>query len=156
MDELVGAARALFESVPVGGTVIGRPELARLAMGIEGVIRSHAAHQYAGWPDRSTTDGLGIDFGYRVADRTIQVIGLAWLDFAGDIFPWRANLIAEMADDGIIVAIEIGNVAAGSGEPPRYKRGTILLQNENDVVEVVVGRHQLPIAWTPAISVRIS
>lgn len=155
LRHLLEPTASLLAALAVGEVVESGPEVDRLGIGIEGTFRSQIAHQYEGWPEGSTTDGIGVDRCWRSAARTIDVVGLAWLDFAGDIFPWRAELAAEATGGEVSVAIDIGNVDAVSGEPPRYGRGTILLPSDG-AVSVIVGRRALPIAWTPAIALRFA
>jgi hypothetical protein len=151
-------AHELFSLLPVGGEVPDR-DLARchkLSIGIEGVFRSEARAQYAGWPPESTTDGARVDLCVRMAINSLEVTGVMWIDFAGAVFPFKAE-IDRAADGSTPVIGYIGQVDA-TGEPPRLPYGTLIVPVRDrggriPLAELVVGRRQTPIAWTKVLEV---
>jgi hypothetical protein len=151
-------ADELFSLLSVGEEVQDR-ELERcrkLSAGVEGVFRSEARAQYPGWPPESTTDGARVDFCVRSGTRSLDVAGVMWIDFAGAVFPFRAE-IGRAADGSVSVIGYIGQVDAKTGEPPRLPRGTLIVSVQDErgpTSELIVGRRQVPIAWTKAFDVQ--
>jgi hypothetical protein len=152
-------ADELFSLLPVGGAVPDR-ELERcrkLSTGIYGVFLTETRAQYAGWPPESTADGARVDLCVRTAINSLEVTGVMWIDFAGDVFPFKAEI--ERATDGSTSFIGyIGQVDARTGEPPRLPRGTLIVpvrddSGRNPVAQLIVGRRQTPIAWTKVLEV---
>src|SRR5215207_9603937 len=144
----------LFTLLPVGGEAQDRDleRCRKLSIGIDGLFRSEARAQYAGWPPQWTTDGARVDLCVRTAINSLEVTGVMWIDFAGTVFPFKAE-IERVADGSTSVTGYIGQVDTRSGERPRLPRGTLIVpvrdaRRRGPVAELIVGRRQIPIAWT--------
>jgi len=147
----------LLSLLPVGGEVEDLERCQLLGTGIEGVFRTEVAAQYAGWPPESTTDGSRVDLCVRSGTSSLDVAGVMWIDFAGEVFPFRAE-IGRAADGSTSVVGYIGQVDPRTGEPPRLPRGTLIVPVSGDRgrgthAELIVGRQQMPIAWTKVLEV---
>jgi hypothetical protein len=145
----------LLALVPVGGEVRELERCQKLGTGIEGLFRSEVAAQYTGWPSESTTDESSVDLCIRTGLDSLDVVGLMWIDFSDEVFPFRAE-IGRAADGSVSVVGSIGQVHERTGQPPRLPRGTLIVpvrdENErNPVPELIIGRRQVPIVWTTVL-----
>jgi len=158
--------RSLLAAMSVGeatrdglsdGASWGSEPLRLLSIGVEGRLRTEL-QRYAGWPPESTTDGSDIEIVRRSSENTIEIWGMAWIDFAGEMFPFRAEL--EERGSGAELRMWIGDVDANTGQPPRLKRGALLVPvTDNDGqrtgVELIDGRQQRAVEWTAAFQVDV-
>lgn len=156
-ERVVAPLDAALVSVPVGAEVQDEDRCRELGTAIEGLFRREVKAQYASWPPESTTDGTRIDFCLRSSEDTLEVAGVTWIDFDGSVFPFRA-LLTRTANGSASVTAYIGEVDKGTGAPPRLKRGTLIFtvrekDGEPPVPELIVGRRQIPIAWTRVFEV---
>lgn len=122
-----------------------------LALGIEGLFRSVMPTQCAGWPPGSTTDGTDVALCRRTGADVLVAIGLTYVDFGGECFPSRVD-IGRTADGSVMVTGYVGEVEARTGAPPRLPGGTLVVPGPAGP-ELIVGRRQVPIAWTKAFVV---
>jgi hypothetical protein len=60
------------------------------------------------------------------ARRSLDVVGLMWIDFSGEVFPFRAE-IGRAADGSVSVVGSIGQVHERTGQPRRLPRGTLIV-----------------------------
>jgi hypothetical protein len=154
-EYVVKPLEELLALVPVGGEVRDLDRCQKLGTGIEGLFRSELVAQFAGWPPESTTDGSFVDLCIRTGRDSLEVVGRMGIDFSGAVFPFRAEI--ERAADGTVSVVgSIGQVDECTGRPPRLPAGTLIVpvrdENEQDPVpELIIGRRQLPIAWTTVL-----
>jgi hypothetical protein len=159
---LVEPVEELLALVPVGDEVRDRERCERLALGVEGVFRSELGAQYAGWPPESTTDGSSVDLCVRSSTDTLDVVGLMWIDFGDEVFPYRAEITrAAAAEAGASVSLVgyIGQIDPRTGRPPRLPAGTLVVPVRDDgkrppTTELIVGRRQVPIVWKKVLEWR--
>lgn len=150
-ERVLGPARRLISATEVGAEASDPVAVEAMGMAIEGCFRSDVADSYAGWPPGCTTDGRSVGACVRSGERTLEVVGLMWLDFTAHVFPFRAVVTA--ADDSGSLAAYIGEVDTDTGAPPRLSADTLIVPLRDDAgrvvgAEMIVGRHQVPIAWT--------
>jgi hypothetical protein len=93
----------------------------RLAEGIDGVFRTEVAAQYPGWPPGSTTDGASVDICFRCGRQSLEVIGLMYIDFGGEVLPFRA--LIERTESLISLDGFIGQVDDRTGHPLGSRQG---------------------------------
>jgi len=152
-EHVLAPARVLISATRIGAEVEDAVAVSKLGLAIEGCFRSHVEDAYEGWPSGATTDGNTVGACVRTAEATLDVVGLMWLDFTGKVFPFRA-VVTTADGTGSLVAC-IGSVDADTGAPPRLSADSVIVpvRNEDDLVigaEMIVGRRQVPIAWTRA------
>ena len=136
---------------------IGRDRAKELRTGIEGLFRSQVRSEYRGWSPESTTDGSSVDFCRRTTDDQIEIWGTTYLDFDGDVFPFRAVISAD--EDVSSVELYVGNTDPRTGAPPRYRDAVLVPVRDDDgeivAAELIVGRRQLAIEWTSVLQISI-
>jgi hypothetical protein len=127
----------------------------QLAEGIDGVFRTEVVAQYSGWPPGSTTDGASVDICFRSGRYSLEVIGLMYIDFAGEVFPYRALI----ERTGSLMSLDgfIGQVDVQTGRPPRLPPGTLInsvREGSRSVPtpELMSGRRASPIVWTKVVN----
>ncbi len=152
-EYVVDPAEAVLATLAIGEDVRDLEVCSKLSTGIEGCFRSEVAAQYAGWPPDATTDGSSIDLCIRTGHRSLEAVGLMWIDFAGDMFPFHAVISSTTADTSASVVASIGQVDPRTGSPPRLGRGTLIVpvrdgEGRNPTAHLIVGRHEVPIVWT--------
>lgn len=130
---------------------VGIDALPPLALDVETLFRFHVPFHYEGWPPESTTDGSVIDFCWRRADDSLDLVGYTCIDVGPDAFPFRARFSATEGPQRSL-DLYIGNVDVQSGNPPRLRDPVLVPVVAEDVqfepVELIVGRKQAPIDWT--------
>jgi hypothetical protein len=150
---LVAPVDGILRQFPDGSEV--PPDLCRqLGDGIDGVFRTEVATQYPGWPPGSTTDGASVDICVRSGARSLEVIGRMYIDFGGEVFPFRA--LIERAESSISLDGFIGQVDGKTGNPPRL-HGTLInpVREDNQSAprpELFAGHRRSPIEWTKVLS----
>ena len=154
-EHVVGPTVELLSALPVGSNIGDSDRCGALAIGIEGLFRQEVRFQYHAWPRESTTDGTRLDLCIRIAEDMLDVAGVTWIDFDGTVFPSRAQLERLPADGVVRVTGYIGLVDEHTGAPPRMPPGTLVVAAEDEdgggvQPELIVGRRQVPIAWTKA------
>ena len=137
--------------VAVGAEVSSPEVLGHLAFAVEGLFRSPARDQYADWPAGASTDGSSVHVSWRSGEESIEAIGLTDFDFGRDRFPFR--LIVSGTDDGVHLAVSIGNVNPETAALTLVPETTALIPIRNAKglitdVEMIPGRRQIPISWT--------
>lgn len=153
-DHAVVPFQTAMADVAVGAEVLSSEVLDHLSIAVEGLFRSPARDQYAGWPAGASTDGSSIHVCWRSGEASIEAVGLTTYDFGRDRFPIR--LIVSGSDEGVHLAVSIGNANPETAEmtlvpettalvPIRSARGLIT------DVEMIPGRRQIPISWTHAL-----
>jgi hypothetical protein len=147
VDDVVGL-------VAVGDEVRDRERCQPLGGVVESIFRNEL-HRYAGWPPESTTDGSTVDLCVRTGPRSLDVVGLTYVDFSGRAFPYRAE-ITRTGPSSLHVALSIGQVDPQTGAVPRLPVGTLVIPVRDDddrhpVAELIVGRRQVPIVWTKVV-----
>jgi hypothetical protein len=154
-DYLVSSVDDLVASIPEGCEVADLARCQRLSEGIDGVFRTEVAAQYPGWPPGSTIDGASVDICFRRARHSLEVIGLMYIDFAGEVFPFRALI----EQTGSLISLNgfIGDVDAQTGRPPRLPAGTMInpVREGNKSAptpELLSGRRASPIVWTKVLT----
>lgn len=130
--------------------------LCSLADGIDCVFRNEGA-RYLGWPPGSTTDGSDISFCVRSCDYSIDAVGTTFIDFGGELFPFRVRITA--VNDSATISADIGQVDPDTGAPPRLPAGSVIVPVRDwgegtPIAELIVGRRQVPIVWTKAFEVQ--
>lgn len=121
---------------------------------VESLFRSEARYQYAGWPSGTTTDGSSIHTCWRSAERTVEAVGLTDFDFGPSVFPFRLVISGDGGD--VRLELFIGDTNPETGRPPMLAPTTVFVPMRTSAghitdVEMITGRHQRPILWTPAI-----
>jgi hypothetical protein len=149
---VVEAVEELLALVPVGGEIRDLDRCEKLGVGIGGLFRTELPFQYAGWPPEWTTDGSAVDVCIRSGVDSLDVVGRTWIDFSGELFPFRAE-ISRSADASVSAVVYIGQVDERTGRPTRLPSGTLIIpvrdeDDRNPVPELIVGRRQVPIVWT--------
>jgi hypothetical protein len=152
---LVSSVDDLVASIPERCEVADLARCQRLSEGIDGVFRTEVAAQYPGWPPGSTTDGASVDICFRRARHSLEVIGLMYIDFAGEVFPFRA--LIERTGSSISLDGFIGEVDARTGRPPRLPAGTMINPvregtKSAPTPELLSGRRASPIVWTKVLT----
>ena len=174
-DDLVPPVDDLLRSIPQGEAALAqgvaapiqgrlraadfhfmdRDQSQRLAKGIDAVFGTEVAAQYPGWPSGSTTDGASVDICFRSGPRSLEVVGLMYIDFGGEVFPFRA--LIERTESLISLDGFIGQVDDRTGHPPRLPAGTLINpagggDQSAPAPELILGRRALPIVWTKVLS----
>lgn len=150
-EQVLDTAKSLISATEVGAEAHDPVAVDSLGMAIEGCFRSDVADAYVGWPPGYTTDGRSVGVCVRTGEATLDVVGLMWLDFTAHVFPFRAVVTA--ADGSGSLVAYIGEVDAATGAPPRLSADTVIVPARDDAgrvggAEMIVGRRQVPIAWT--------
>jgi hypothetical protein len=140
--------------LPQSGEVSGLECCDRLADGIDGVFRTEVEAQYAGWPPGSTTDGARVDICLRSGSDSLEVMGLMYIDFSGDVFPFLA--LIERTKPSLSLVGFIGLVDEGTGHPPRLPSGGMInpvrmIDRTTLTPELISGRLASPIPWTKVL-----
>ena len=120
-DHLVSPVDDLLGLIPEGSEVTDLDRYQRLAKGIDGVFRTEVAAQYPGWPPGSTTDGASVDICFRCGRQSLEVIGLMYIDFGGEVLPFRA--LIERTESLISLDGFIGQVDDRTGHPLGSRQG---------------------------------
>ena len=154
-DYLVSPADDLLGLIPEGSEVTDLGRCRRLAEGIDRVFETEVAAQYPGWPPGSTTDGGLVDICFRCGRRSLEVIGLMYIDFGGEVFPFRA--LIERTESLISLDGFTGQVDDRTGHPPRLPAGTLINparggDQSAPAPELILGHRALPIVWTKVLS----
>lgn len=144
----------LLESIAVGHEITDPERCLQLAKGINGVFYSEVKAQYWGWPTEWTVDGASVDICVRPTANSLDATGLIWIDFAGEVCPYRARI--ERNGSEIRLTGFLGEVDPVTGRPPRLPQGTLINPVRDDAAlvstpELISGRRASPIAWTRAI-----
>jgi hypothetical protein len=151
IDPVAGA----LSLVDIGGEVHDQALVDLLAIGVEGLFRSEIRHQFVGWPPESSTDGSVPFVCWRSRENVLQLVGLTYLDFAGFVFPFRAEFGLDRTTGDAAVDVFVGQVDDETGGPPRLPSSTVIVAvRSGDRVssaELIAGRRQIPIGWTQAI-----
>ncbi len=151
LDELLG-------TMAVSSVVVGDSEpCRRLAIGVEGLFRSELSAQWEPWPPASTTDGSAVHFCVRTGAVALELVGMTFIDFAGEQFPFRAQL-ARDAGEVVSVALSIGQIDSTTGHPPRLVGGAafvpVAARTATMRWELLSRRRQVPITWTKVVDWR--
>ncbi len=157
---LLEPASALLDELDVGEAAPPEDHSCELlGTGIEGLLRSELRHRWSNWPPESTTDGSTVYLCRRAAEHTISVIGLTDIDFTSDTFPFRIEL-TRSTPQGWTATVFIGQVDEVTGGPPRLRRAVIVPEHSNATGKVeatlLAGRHQTPIDWTHAMTLKLA
>jgi hypothetical protein len=144
-------ALGLLESLPVSGQTVDHDECQALAVGIDGCFMIEAPHQYAPWPPESTTDGTAVSLITRIDERTLDAVGVTYIDFSGEVFPSRALVVVD--NEATTVVGFIGQTDERTGAPPRLPRGTLIntprdLDRGVVTPTLIVGRREILPKWT--------
>lgn len=158
-ENLVAPTAHVLDDLRVGEEYRDIGEDRGLCIGIEGLIRYEAPAQYQPWPPESTTDGLTGDLCIKIADHTIEFVGMCWIDFGGQAFPLRAQiqLTPDHREPARFTA-QIGEVDPKTGAPPRLPPGSMIIPSRNEdgnnpIPELLAGRRvHSPIAWTQVVT----
>lgn len=153
-DHAVVPFRAVMADISVGAEVLSSEVLGHLSFAVEGLFRSPARDQYAGWPAGASTDGSSIHVCWRSGEKSIEAVGLTVYDFGRDRFPFR--LIVSGMDEGVHLAVSIGNTNHETGEMTLVPETTALVPVRTASgliidVEMIPGRRQIPVSWTHAL-----
>lgn len=158
--KLVDPFAEIRATIPVGGEVTPDNELARrLADGIDGLFRTQVRDQYPRWPSGSTTDGCIAHLCWRPGDRELEVVGLTYLDFGGDMFPFRARFSFDHQRRTSVTEF-VGRVDSTDASFPFVPSKSLFVPVRDEEVEtissveLIVGRIQLPVDWEKAVEWR--
>jgi hypothetical protein len=149
---------ALLASTDVGADPLENGDLVRLCIGIDGIFRTELPVQWPSWPAGSTTDGCLAASCERVASGTLVTVGLTWMDFGGDGFPFRATFQVSNSKELRSFRAEIGEVDQNTGEPPRFRVDTSTIVADRDSDGPITGyvlyapRRPKRIEWTPVVT----
>ena len=151
--EIIATVDSILRQFPDGGAV-PLDLCQQLAEGIDQVFRTEVATQYPGWPSGSTTDGALVDICVRSGASSLEVVGRMFIDFGGEVFPFRA--IIERAESSTSLDGFIGQVDDKTGNPPRL-HGTFIIPVREDNQsaprpELIAGHRRSPIEWTKVLS----
>ena len=153
-EYLISPVDDLLRLIPEGSEVTDLDRCERLAVGIDGVFRTEVKAQYAGWTLGATTDGAKVDICVRTGSSSLDVIGLMYIDFSGEVFPFRA--LIERTESSVSIVGFIGQVDERTGQPPRLPIGTLINPVRDPdqpapTPELISGHRLSPISWTKVL-----
>lgn len=158
--DLVRPVVDLRSELGVGETLIDAQhhDFARLSLGIDGLFRTKIRERWGGWPRGSTTDGSSVVACTRTASDRLTAIGLMYIDFEGDQFPFKVRF-ANIGTAELSVTVCIGQLDPATGSPPRLRDAIITIGDTHatDALHplLISGGRQADIVWTEILTLAV-
>jgi hypothetical protein len=160
---LVEPAAAVLRDTALNKEAADGPSLRTLVgAGVDGMFYAELPLQYQHWPPESTTDGSISVSCVKLDDHTLVIVGMTYVDFGGDVFPFRATV--SLTPDLLRLQryeAEIGEIDRRTGEPPRFRFDGITIMARRDPsgavldYELFAPRRPKPIEWTTVLTVEL-